>query len=55
MTLRELLKTTEGIGVIAGLLLGLFAGKFWIIATLIFYILINVPSFISWIKEKLKI
>ena len=54
MKFKELLKTTEGLVVIIGSLLGIFSGKFWIIATLIVYILLNVPNYWSWIKNKLQ-
>ena len=54
MKLKELLKTTEGLVVIIGSLLGIFSGKFWIIATLVVYILLNVPNYWSWIKNKFK-
>lgn len=52
MTFKEVLKTTEGLIVIIGSLLGLLAGKFWIVAMLVAYIFVNVPSLWIWIKNK---
>ena len=51
MTLKDLIKTTEGLGVLIGLFLTVIGGKFWAVATAITYILINVPSLVSKIKE----
>jgi hypothetical protein len=51
MTLKDLLKTTEGLVVLIGLFLTVIGGKFWAIITAIAYILINVPSLIIKIKD----
>jgi hypothetical protein len=51
MTLKDLLKTTEGLVVLIGLFLTVIGGKFWAIITAITYILINVPSLLKKIKE----
>ena len=51
MTLKDLIKTTEGLVVLIGLFLTVVSGKFWAIATAITYILINVPSLVNKIKQ----
>lgn len=51
MKLKDLIKTTEGAVVLGGLFLTVTGGKFWAIATAVAYILINVPSLVSKIKE----
>lgn len=51
MTLKDLIKTTEGLVVLIGLFLTVVSGKFWAIATAITYTLLNVPSLVSKIKE----
>jgi hypothetical protein len=51
MTLKDLLKTTEGAVVLIGLFLTVIGGKFWAIITAVAYILINVPSLITKIKD----
>lgn len=51
--MKDLLKTTEGLVVIIGLLLAIFLGRFWAIATLVTYILLNVPKYLNKIKELL--
>jgi len=51
MTLKDLIKTTEGLVVLIGLFLTVVSGKFWAIATAITYILINVPSLVTKLKE----
>lgn len=51
MKLKDLIKTTEGAIVLGGLFLTVVSGKFWAIATAITYILINVPSLVTKLKE----
>ena len=51
MTLKDLLKTTEGLVVLIGLFLTVVGGKFWAVATAVAYVLLNVPSLVSKIKE----
>jgi len=51
MTLKDLLKTTEGLVILIGLFLTVASGKFWAIATAVTYIFLNVPSLVSKIKE----
>lgn len=51
MTLKDLIKTTEGLVVLIGLFLTVTSGRFWAIATAITYILINVPSLVNKIKQ----
>lgn len=55
MTLKEFLKTTEAIVVLIGLGLTVSLGKFWAIATGVAYVLLNVPSIITWVRGKLNI
>jgi hypothetical protein len=55
MTFKEFIKTTEAIVVLFGLFLTVVSGRFWAITTAIVYVLINVPSAISWIKSKLNL
>ena len=51
MELKDLIKTTEGAVVLIGLFLTVTGGKFWAIATAIAYVLINVPSLITKLKD----
>jgi len=51
MTLKDLLKTTEGLIVLIGLFLTVVSGKFWAFVTALAYVLINVPSLITKIKN----
>ncbi len=51
MELKDLIKTTEGAVVLAGLFLTVTYGKFWALATAAAYILINVPSLLNKLKQ----
>lgn len=55
MELKTFLKSTEAIIVFVGLFLTLTYGRAWAIATAVAYLLINVPSLVTWIKKKLNI
>lgn len=44
MTIKDLLKTTEGLVVISGCLLTFFFGKLFALVTLGAYILLNIPN-----------
>lgn len=52
---KALLKTTEGAIVLGGLTLTvvspIFGPKFWAIATAIAYIVVNIPSIITLVKD----
>ena len=53
----ELIKSTSGLIVLGGLTLSFFGGKFWIVATGVAYILVNVPSLFikakAWIEKQI--
>ena len=51
MEIKDFLKTTEAIVVLAGLFLTITLGKFWAIATAVTYVVLNVPKAWSKIKE----
>ena len=50
-TIKDLIKTTEGAVVLAGLTLTVIFGKFFAIGTGVVYILLNVPNLWNKIKE----
>jgi len=54
MKFKDLIKTTEGLVVLGGLLLTVLFGKFFAIATGIIYVMLKVPSVEKWIENKLK-
>ena len=51
MTLRELLKTSEGFVVIIGLFLTIMVGKIFAYITLALYLAVKIPNFNDWIKK----
>lgn len=53
MTLRELLKTSEGFIVVFGLFLIIMVGKIFAYITLALYLAVKIPNFNDWIKKML--
>lgn len=52
MKFKDLIKTTEGLVVIGGLLATIIVGKLFAYITLPAYIVLNVPNIWTWIKSK---
>lgn len=52
MKFKDLIKTTEGLVVLGGLVATVVIGKLFAWLTAAAYIVINVPNILTWIKNK---